>query len=140
LACDTKDEGVKSLRKPVARNSVAKLSAATSNFLIKIEITHANAEVIDWLLKDADVSCVQRHVNMEEGPKRLAQLLESRLLKDKRFQVTFYPPTKLLIRPDLARAFFGPREKGFQGKEKGKGEASRSILALVRNILKGNRL
>jgi hypothetical protein len=118
LACDIKDEGAKNLRKPVARSLSHNRYKSTCDFIMKTEITCENAEVIHLLLKKAVVSCVQRYNNTKEGPERLAQLLEPRLLEDERYQETLYSPTKLLIHPDLARAFFGPGEdKDSQGKE-----------------------
>jgi hypothetical protein len=121
LACNTDEGGVKGLREPVACNSAAGFSAATSDFLMKTEITCDNAEAIHWLLKNADLFCVQRYNNIKEGPERLAQLLEPRLLEDRRYQETLYPPPKLLANLDLARAFFGPGgNKGSQGKEEEK--------------------
>jgi hypothetical protein len=121
LADGTKDGDAMNLQKLVARNLFRNYPESICDFLTKTEITHVNADLIHWLLKNANASCVRRYANMKEGPERLAQLLEPRLLKDKRYEGTVYPPTKLLLHPELARAFFGPGEdEGPEGKEKEK--------------------
>jgi hypothetical protein len=131
LAGGTKDGDVMSLKKLAMRSLFHNHPESICDFIMKTEITCANAEIIHLLLKDANTSCVQRYSNTKEGPNRLAQLLEPRLLEDERYQETLYSPTKLLVNPDLARAFFGPGEdKGCQGKGKEKvrdGESSEPV-------------
>jgi hypothetical protein len=131
LAGSTKGGDVMSLQKLVVRSLFSNHYKSTCDFIMETEITHENAEVIHLLLKNAGVSCVERYNNMKEGPERLAQLLEPRLLKDERYQESLYSLTKLLVNPDLARAFFGPGEdKGSQGKGKEKvrdGEPLKSV-------------
>jgi hypothetical protein len=118
LAGSTRDGDAMSLQKLVVRSLFCNHHESTCDFIMEAEITRENAEVIHLLLKDAGASCVQRYNNTKEGPDRLAQLLEPRLLEDERYQETLYSPTKLLIHPDLAKAFFGPGEdKGSRGKE-----------------------
>jgi hypothetical protein len=131
LAGGTRDGNVVSLQKLVVRSLFHNHPESICDFIMKTDITCANAEIIHLLLKKADLFCVQRYSNTKEGPNRLAQLLEPRLLEDERYQKTLYSPTKLLVNPDLARAFFGPGgDKGCQGKGKEKvldGEPSEPV-------------